>query len=136
MSDTNTKHKSNSDCESDSDSFQSLGDRAAAAETNSEFPVSVLAGRPIDFSSVKADYAVLVSALRKCLSSSNKGDLLEDRLREWAVGKTSAKANRPRPTLTVAMDLEDQTIKKHSGIWARRKLAGWRRCGSRGGRRS
>ncbi|KAF8191577.1 hypothetical protein K438DRAFT_1830756 [Mycena galopus ATCC 62051] len=40
--DTNTKHESNSDCESDSNSFQSLGDRAAAAETNSEFPVSVL----------------------------------------------------------------------------------------------
>ncbi|KAF8161802.1 hypothetical protein K438DRAFT_2025721, partial [Mycena galopus ATCC 62051] len=36
--DTNTKHESNSDCESDSDSFQSLGDRAAATE----FPVSVL----------------------------------------------------------------------------------------------
>ncbi|KAF8177902.1 hypothetical protein K438DRAFT_1938907, partial [Mycena galopus ATCC 62051] len=40
--DTNMKHESNSDCESDSDSFQSLGDRAAATETNSEFPVSVL----------------------------------------------------------------------------------------------
>ncbi|KAF8166268.1 hypothetical protein K438DRAFT_2025159, partial [Mycena galopus ATCC 62051] len=40
--DTNTKHESNSDCESDSDSFQSLGDRAAATETNYEFPVSVL----------------------------------------------------------------------------------------------
>ncbi|KAF8191580.1 hypothetical protein K438DRAFT_1762758 [Mycena galopus ATCC 62051] len=58
-------------------------------------------GRSIDFSSLnyKADYDALVTALRQ-YSSSNKGDLLEDRLREWAVGKSSR--NGPRR-------LDDQT---------------------------